>query len=665
MIAFPKKTFAALDGLSIGVFDSEANGFVKSATHTFVSWVIDARNPTKRQGFQGKPNNIKKYLAYLDTFDVLCGHNIIGYDLPLYKKLYNWEPASHVILLDTLWMSRLYYPDIEGGHSLGAWGLRLGNEKTEYYPVHDPDQPSYDPSVLIGKDNKGWDTAVYTVKMDDYCEQDVCVNVDLLCKLLEMLQNYSWSSIICEMMTAVIIQRQMEHGFVFDYKSAELLHADFMEQKFNLEDEVRETFEPLPKLIKVVQPKVKKDGKVSSVGLKSLGDDWADLIVVPEYTREEIEGQLGVHPVYSSGSYSLIEWPEFSLGSRQQIAERLTRAGYKLTKFTDKGNPIIDDGTLSDAVAAGIPEAKPLAEYFLITKREGMVKDWLARAEWHEDQGVYRIHGFVNSLGAATNRMTHNSPNVAQVPATHTDKHGNPILGLAGGYGKECRALFKVRQGYTLVGCDADGLELRCLAHYMGDLAYADTIINGKKSDGTDIHTVNQHAAGLLTRDQAKVFVYAFLYGAGDGKLGAIVGGTAKDGKRLKERFLDATPALRKLRARIQSATDGRKWLKGVDGRIIRIRSQHAALNTLLQGMGAIVMKYWLIEVASNADKEGLDWNPCANVHDEGQFEVLDKDVKRFSEICEAAFLTISSNLGLKCVCTGSADSGRSWDETH
>lgn len=270
-----------------------------------------------------------------------------------------------------------------------------------------------------------------------------------------------------------------------------------------------------------------------------------------------------------------------------------------------------------------------------------------------------RIHGYVNTMGANTNRMTHSSPNVAQVPATKVDKAGNILWGIEGSFGADCRKLFGVRKGYKLVGCDASGLELRTLAHYMGDQGYIETLLTG------DIHTANQLAAGLPTRNNAKTFIYAFLYGAGDAKIGSIVGGGAKEGKKLKESFLERTPSLKKLREGVLAAAKARGWLKGFDGRILRVRSPHSALNTLLQGMGAIVMKYWLIEVARVADEEGLDWNPSANIHDEGQFEVAEKDVKRFMEICVSAFPTISRALGSKCLLEGDAKVGDNWYETH
>jgi hypothetical protein len=642
-----------IEGLSVGVFDAETDGFLNDMTTMHCMTIIDAAT---RHEWKSEDYELRKYLAVLDTFDVLVGHNIIGFDLPMLKKHFNWEPKPHVLIIDTLWLSRMYYPDIEGGHSLDAWGQRLGNKKTEYYPVFDPEQPHYNEELLLQKQDAeakgrtfkfdaGWNGSVVTQMMQSYCDQDVRVNVDAWHKLTFLLKNFSFQSIMCEMNTATLIQRQMQHGFVFDMVGAEKLHAELVERVIELEDEVHETFKPIPKFIRVVQPRVKKDGTVSSVGLKKL-PDWETSVPAPEYRDVDV-GELIPAREYTSGSFSLIEWPEFSLGSRAQIAERLLRAGYKGLSKTDKGNYIIDDAALQLAADAGIPEAKPLAEYFLIQKREAMVKDWIAKAIWHEDQGVYRIHGYVNSMGANSNRMTHSSPNVAQVPSAHSP------------YGDRCRSLFTVRKGYRLVGCDASGLELRTLAHYMGDDEYTKTLLEG------DIHTANQMAAGLPTRNNAKTFIYGFLYGAGDAKIGEIVGGGAKEGKALKVKFLNSLPALKRLREGVLKAAKDRGWLKGFDGRILRVRSPHSALNTLLQGMGAIVMKYWLIEVARHADAEGLDWAPSANVHDEGQFEVLEAHVPRFKEICEQAFLTISAELGSKCLLEGEAMDGSTWLETH
>lgn len=668
-----------LEGKTVAVFDKETDGFLEEMTAIHCGTIIDALS---NEVTELKPEEVYGIVDYLEKFDVIAGHNIIGFDLPVLKQVLNWEPAEHVIILDTLWMSRMYNPDLEGGHSLEAWGERLHEKKTEYYPVLDPEQPVYDPNEMNPKKNPCWEGSIYTPAMQDYCTQDVKVNVKLFWKLVELLKNFSWQSIVCEMQVAKIIQRQMQHGFVFDYDKAEILHAKFLERIAELEDEVHRTFLPLPKLVKEVQPKVKMNGEVSSIGLKRLGD-WEELIVTPEFTRHETKEDRGyaddegnwiehIHinktVEYHSGAFSAIEWPEFSLGSRQQIAQRLIRAGYKLTKFTPKtdngggGNAIIDDKVLQEAADAGIPEAKLLAEYFLISKREGMLKDWLSRAKWHEDQGVYRIHGYVNSYGAVSSRMTHNSPNVAQVPSSHSP------------HGKECRGLFTVRPGYKLVGCDASGLELRCLANYMRDPDYAEEVVSG------DVHWVNALALELIpkgterdknnkehdeARDLEKKFIYSWLYGAGTSLVAQTLKVSHSKAKAKVDLFVNNTPALKRLKDKLKTATERRDWLKGLDGRILRVRKAYAALNTLLQGMGAIIMKYWLIEVAKNADAEGLDWNPSANIHDEGQFEVLEKDVKRFCEICEAAFPKISKDLNLFCTLEGEAMVGQTWAETH
>jgi len=650
-----------LIGKTIAVWDYETDGFLETMTQVHCGVICDAYNEDSAMEYcLGAEGKIA--LDALDKFEVLVGHNIIGYDLPMVKQMYGWEPRKEVIIIDTLFLSRLYNPDLEGGHSLGSWGERLKEPKTSYHPVTDELQPVYNPDEKFPSKNPCWTGSIYTENMGSYCKQDVIVNTRTFWKLLDLTKNFSWLSITCEMVTATIIQRQMQHGFVFKKEEAEKLLALLTSKVIALEEEVHRTFKPIAKLIKVVQPKVKMDNTISSVGLGKILN-WEDVICVPNVTRSETvvtretynqftettekRDVIVKNVEYHTGSFSLIEWPDFSLGSRQQIAERLLQAKYKLTKKTEKGNFIIDDEVLQVAADAGIPEAKPLAEYFMLTKREGMVKDWIKRAVYHEEQGVWRMHGRVNTLGAISNRMTHNSPNVAQVPSPKSK------------YGKECRSLFGCRRGYKLVGCDASGLELRCLAHYMNDPVYTKELLEG------DIHTANQVAAGLPDRNSAKTFIYGFLYGGGDAKIGQIVGGNAKIGKKLKEQFLNSTPALKKLRDGILHVTSFRKWLKGLDGRIIRVRSSHSALNSLLQGAGAIVCKHWLIEFMSQLDKAGIYAEPCANIHDEANVEVLEKDAEQVAKIMEQAFLTVTKTLKSNCLLEGEAKIGNTWYEVH
>ena len=283
-----------------------------------------------------------------------------------------------------------------------------------------------------------------------------------------------------------------------------------------------------------------------------------------------------------------------------------------------------------------------------------MVKSWIEAID--EDTG--RIHGSVNPCGAVTGRMPHSKPNCAQVPATKYDKEGNVLWGFEGGYGADCRDLWTVPDGYSLVGCDASGLELRMLAHYMIDSKYTKEVVSG------DIHTANQKSAGLQTRDQAKTFVYAFLYGAGSQKLGQVAGGGVKRGNILKKNFLDNTPALKKLRDKVTKSSE-KGWVTGLDGRKLHIRSQHASLNTLLQSAGAVIMKKALVLLDGYARLYNIDYKFVLNVHDEFQCEVRDDQAEFFGGLAVVSIIRAGESFKLNCPLDGQYKVGKTWQQTH
>tara|TARA_R100000329_G_scaffold1842_1_gene3064 strand:- start:11 stop:1642 length:1632 start_codon:yes stop_codon:yes gene_type:complete len=330
----------------------------------------------------------------------------------------------------------------------------------------------------------------------------------------------------------------------------------------------------------------------------------------------------------------------FNIASRKQIADRLMERGWEPTKLTDKGNVIVNEDVLSKIK---MPEAQMFSRYFLLQKRTGLLKAWIK--ECGEDM---RVRGRVLTLKTITGRMAHHSPNMAQVPAVYSP------------YGKECRELWTVSNAQThqLVGTDASGLELRCLAHYMKDADFTNEVLTG------DVHTANQHAAGLSNRDQAKTFIYAFLYGAGPAKIGKIVGGGPGKGQKLISKFLSNMPALRTLRSNVQEAAQNGS-IKGLDGRRLMIRSEHAALNTLLQGAGAIVCKQWLVEIDKRVRKSGLDAKLVASVHDEYQFEVAKPDINRFTKITKEAMYQTQREFSFRCDLDSDHKVGNNWAETH
>jgi DNA polymerase I-like protein with 3'-5' exonuclease and polymerase domains len=463
-----------------------------------------------------------------------------------------------------------------------------------------------------------WDK--FSWEMVEYCQRDVDVTLKTYEQLKIELDGFSSESVKLEHDIARIIHEQVENGWTLDERKANLLLGELRQKLFITEQKVRETFKPLPVFVELVYPgdkKYNKDGSISK--------------------RYQNQLDKGAH-FNSKKEWGYITYPLFNLGSRQQIGRYLQHFGWKPKQFTDKGSVIVNEAVLT---SVNIPEAKMIAEYLMLQKRVAQVQSWVDAVEIDG-----RVHGYVNPIGAVTGRMTHSKPNLAQVPASYSP------------YGKECREVWVVPKGKCLVGMDASGLELRMLAHYMNDEEYTNEVIHG------DIHTANQMAAGLQSRDSAKTFIYAFLYGAGDEKIGSIVDGSRADGKQLKAKFLDNTPSLRTLRERVGTASK-RGYLKGLDGRKIWVRSKHSALNTLLQGAGAIVMKKALTILEKSAIIEDIGYKFIGNIHDEIQTEVNDEQATIFGELAVKSIQQAGEELNLHCPLDGEYKIGGSWNETH
>jgi len=567
------------------IFDIETNGLNPS-----VIWCICAIKGDEMITIE-MPDK-QTWECLMEGVTEVVGHNIIRYDIPVVERLLDVSIECKVV--DTLVMSRLYNPQLEGGHSLAAWGERLKFPKGDYH-----------------------DWSALTPEMVAYCKQDVRVTERVYEVLSQELSKFGDHSIALEHDVQCAINKQIQNGWLLDERKATDLVAELQEKQNDLEEAVHEKFRPLPTFVKEIEPKYKKDGSLSSVGLKFLGDDWT---------------QVG-------GTFSRIDWPAFNLGSRQQIGRYLRLFGWKPEKFTETGQAIVDEKTLEGVT--DIPEAQLIAEYLMVGKRIAQVQSWLDAIE---SDG--RVHGQVNACGAVTGRMTHSKPNMAQVPAV-----GAP-------YGYECRACWIVPEGHKLVGVDASGLELRMLASFMNDKEYTNEILNG------DIHTTNQRNAGLSTRAQAKTFIYAFLYGAGDAKIGSIVDGSQRTGARLRQRFLDNTPALAELRERVSLAAQ-RGYLRGLDGRCLHIRSEHSALNTLLQSAGAVVMKKALQIFTDYAPKWGLTYKLLGSIHDEYQIEAPESQADTVGWLMVESIKAAGVQLDLKCPLDGEYKVGNNWAETH
>ena len=577
------------------IFDVETDGLEGNTIHCIVTKVIGGET----QLFP--PDNLQAAVDILTSADVLVGHNIIGFDIPVIKKHFDVTLTNHIE--DTLVVSRLVNPVLTGGHSLDNWGYLLYPNDAEKRKAKQPDS---------------WDE--YTEEMGKYCIQDVELNADIYYALLKQVEEFSQESIDLEHSVAKIIKEQEVKGFMLDEKKATLLSAKLQSKMATLEKEVHETFKPKWVDDRLITPKFNKDGSLSKV--PKLTDE--ELIKVKATDYEPFMRQ---------------KWVEFNLASRKQIGEYLIDFGWKPKKFTPTGQPIVDETTLERV--KGIPEATLIAEFMMLQKRVAQVSSWLELAK----DG--RVHGFVIPNGAITGRMTHRNPNVAQTPSSHKP------------YGKECRECWTVPEGYKLVGIDASGLELRVLAHYMKNKDYINEIISG------DIHSTNQSLAGLEQRSQAKTFIYALIYGAGDSKIGSVVGGNSKVGASLRNRFLNNLPSLRNLTTSVERAASTRKYLKALDGRHIHIRKVYSSLNTLLQGGGAVIMKTALVLLHNRIKQLNLDASFVGNIHDEWQIEVREDQAEQVGQLGVQALKDTTEVLKLNCPLDGEYQIGDNWSETH
>ena len=454
-----------------------------------------------------------------------------------------------------------------------------------------------------------------------------------------MRQNPSHRMLKLEHLFAYVMRLQEQAGFAFDIEKAEKLELKLASRRAELLHRLQKEFPAKTEEMKTPQGwQVELDGVTYQAETKTL------LKKVLKDAGQVMNRANDAKPLPMKTKTTL-----FNPGSRKQIAKQFLKLGYKLPKEPDATTPKVDE-----AVLRGIdhPFAEVLCDYLLVTKRLGQLAE--GNQAWLKLQKNGRIHGRVNTNGAVTGRCTHSNPNIAQVPACRAE------------YGEECRDLFKAGEGYKLVGCDASGLELRMLAHY---LAFYDGGEYGKIVTEGDIHTFNMERAGLKNRDQAKTMIYALLYGAGLKLMGEIVGGGAREGQALKRKFLDNLPALNKLQAAIEhKVTNGGKLI-GLDGRILPVRSAHAALNMLLQSAGAVCMKKalnLLFEKLTHLGyQHGREYSFVANVHDEFQVEVLPELAETFGKLAVEAIRQAGKDLKLNIELDGEYKVGTTWAETH
>ena len=580
------------------VFDIETDGLDATVIHVLVA---------KELGVKGNYiiRGPKAFAKFAEGVTHWIAQNGIGFDIRVIEELWGYKiPLAKTT--DTLVLSRLFDPKRKGGHSLKAWGERLGDFKDDFN-----------------------DWSQYSEEMKEYCKQDVKVTELLYNELMREGKAFSQASINLEHMVHAIMCEQEANGFELDIDKAQEIYTVCLKEANRIEADIKEFMVPIAVPVKEVNVKYTKAGNI--------------------YSNQLLEGQN------VQGDYTKIMWQEFNLDSPVQINKRLDREGWKPTIKTDGG----DFYKICPENLATIPDTAPqavqgLKAWKILKTRWKLAQEWLEKAEVDG-----RVHGQVITTGAVTHRAAHRGPNMANIPSVPHGKDGI-MWKMDGMYAAECREVFKVPEGKLLVGTDAAGIQLRVLAHYMNDPVYTEQVIDG------DIHTFNMEALGRYCKDRptAKTFIYAFLLGAGVGKIAEILECNGGQANKSMQNFYDTLPTLKRLKSEASRAAS-MGWMKGLDGRILRIGSDHLALSVYLQGGETVIMRLANVFWQKQAKKEGINFKQCAWVHDEWQTEVDADQAERLGEIQVQSIKDAGTFFKLNCPMDGEAKIGKNWLETH
>jgi DNA polymerase I len=333
--------------------------------------------------------------------------------------------------------------------------------------------------------------------------------------------------------------------------------------------------------------------------------------------------------------------------------EKFAKYGWSLTEA--------NLNTLPDDAPEG---AKNLATWLTLEGRRSSLVEWLGHVR---DDG--RIHGRFTHIGAWTGRMAHSAPNQANIPAAF---HGDPktaVEQVKAKYDGPMRGLWKVDKGNWLVGTDASGIQLRILAHLMKSDAYVQAIVSGKKEDESDIHHLNRKALGFkhVTRDMAKTFIYAYLLGAGVGKVAEILKVNQRDAADAMDNFTQNIEGLHELKHKVIPYVAKRGWFRGLDGRKVPVPSEHKTLAGMLQSGESVVVKHWCLDWVQKARAEGIKFKLIDIVHDETQTEVMSgrEDAERLVKIQAQSMVDTGVKLGVYCPLAAESEVGLTWAETH
>jgi DNA polymerase-1 len=591
-------------------FDIETDGLLDTVSRCWIICAVDldtgARHVFNSNGLGG---GISAGLEFLSGADLLVGHNIIRYDLKALNQLFGWRPDPSTTLHDTLVLARLVSPNLkitdEALVAAGTLDSKLrGRDSLE----------AWGQRIGIHKAKYEGGFEAWNQEMEDYCVQD-CVSGVALYRHLAV-DALDQRSVDLEHSVAAICDLMEEAGWPFDEKAAGELYVRLVERRDELE-----------------QSLVDKFGEWQEV----------DRVLIPKRDNKRLGYKAGVEVTKHKTVV-------FNPKSRRHIEKKLRELGWVPAEFTPSGQAKLDEEILS---TIEIPEAAQIIEYLLVTKRLGQVGD--GDQGWLKVAKNGKIHAGYKTMGTVTGRAAHFRPNIAQTPANDAP------------YGEECRALFTVPKGWKLIGSDFEGLELRCLAHYLKNWdggAYEKIVTEG------DVHSYHAEMLGGVPRQLAKRFIYGWLYGAGQSLIAALLEVKPSKVKGILQSFMRRIRGLGALKQGVAAAAE-RGWLKGLDGRRIPVRSPHSAFNALLQSAGAVLCKTWLMDSHNALQAAGYRWGWDGDfvivgwVHDELQIAVREGLEDEIGPIVVRCAQESGRRYGFKCRLDSKFVVGSSWKETH
>jgi len=652
--------------MRIGIVDIETNAI----NHPDKIWLTGGKLHGKDEVYKFEnihvdPVAAKAATEWHHSLDKMVGHNYIAYDLPILNKYLN-KPLDPRKVMDTMIVSRVvdYDKPIPFGgntaHSLKSWGIRLGVHKGDFTDFEN-----------------------FSQKMIDYWIGDLDATEALFNHFGPIIYNTDWhKSMRLEHDLQIELVRTKYNGFHFNKELAQGLLDSVLVEKDALEEQFQYDFPPSLEIVNTLKYREKADGTPYATVTKAretysmtnrVGDDLVcyDYITFnPGSSRDRVDvlWDAGWKPYDKTKTHN--KFLRLKVGDPYGKKVSSMSTDFYNEKAADLGKygfTVGEDNlqTLPDTAPDG---ARALAQWLTLEGRRSSLVEWINQV--CDDD---RIHGTINNIGAWTGRCAHNGPNTANIASPFHDEPKTAVEVIKKKYDHQLRQCWDTPDGSYLVGCDADGIQLRVLADYMwrhfdADM-YAKAIMEGKKENETDIHNMNMRALGVNngTRDMAKTFIYAWLLGAGVAKTASILHCSETAATAARKRFEENIDGLAALKRKLVPFIADKGFFLGYDGRQVKVPNEHKTLAGILQSGESVLMKHTLINFHAKARAEQINFKLVGFIHDEFQIEVhgTEAEAKHMGKLVADTMAQTGIDLGFVIPTPGSFAVGRNWLDTH